>query len=110
MTQPAEDHPAYYKKHERVPGVAGEVEEVRLEGKTSADQCGIDDTNGDVIKLIAQDEKKQEQTQPFYRLFCDASVQPIENITHDIAGVWTEEILYILLDEESEWNGNDGAP
>jgi len=54
MTQPAEDHPAYYKKHERVPGVAGEIPEVLYEGKTRADQRGIDDTIGDVIKLIAQ--------------------------------------------------------
>src|SRR5215469_13270043 len=110
MTQPAENHPAYYKKHECVPGVAGEVPEILYESKAGADQGGIDDTIGDIIKLIAQDEKKQKQAQPFYRLFCDASIQPIENITHDIAGVWTKEILYILLDEESEWNGNNRTP
>src|SRR5215467_1325875 len=110
MTQPAEDHPAYYQKHERVPGVAREVPEVLYKGKARTDQSGIDDTIGNVIKLITQDDKKQKQAEPFYRLFCDASVQPVEHITHDIAGVWTDEILYILLDEESEWNGNDGAP
>src|SRR5215472_12455220 len=93
VAQPAEDHSANYKKHERFPGVAGEVPEIFHKGEAGANQGGIDDTIGNIIEFIAQNKKEQEQAKPFHRFLRDTGVQPIERITQDITCSWTEEIL-----------------
>src|SRR5437660_11850261 len=93
MTEPAKHHSYDYKKWERIASVVSEVDKVLDHREARTDQGPVDEAIGDVVELVSQHKKEQQQAQTLDRLFSDARVQALQDRAHYIAGVRSQRVL-----------------
>src|SRR5437588_1900680 len=113
MPQPTKEHSSDYKKEQELPGIKREEFKVLHQGKARTNQCPVDNAIGHIIELITQDQKEQEETQPFDRLFRHPGVQALQSRAQHIACTRPKTLqrrIGRLLNEERRWDSNDGSP